>query len=209
MDLYFAPLACSMASRIALYEAEAPVRFIQVNTKTKRLADGSDYLPINPLGQVPVLGTDEGQLLRENAVILGYLAGRCAALRADDEAGRLEVAQWLSFTGTELHKLVFAPLLDPTSNDGAKQFARAKAETRLDFLQAHLSKQQFLAARFSVADAYMVVVLNWTRFVGIMLGRWPAVQAYFERICARPAVARAMAEEFSLYREEQARAKVA
>ena len=209
MELYFAPLACSMASRIALYEGELPARFIQVSTRTKRLADGSDFLPINPLGQVPVLRTDGGNLLRENAVILAHIAGQSAALRPGDEAQRLEVAQWLSFIATELHKLVFAPLLDPTSNDGAREFARAKAESRFDFLQARLAAGEFLAGRFSVADAYLAVVLNWTRFVGIDLARWPAVQAYFERISARPAVARAMAEEFSLFRDEQARRQVA
>jgi glutathione S-transferase len=209
MELYFAPLACSMASRIALYEGDIPAGFIQVDNRTKRLADGTDYLPINPLGQVPVLRTDEGQLLRENAGILGYLGARSDALRPDDEVRRLEVAQFLSFIGTELHKLVFNPLLDPASNDGAKQYARAKAENRFDFLQARLADREFLVERFSVADAYLVVVLNWTRFVGIDLARWPAVQAYFERIGARPAVARAMAEEFSLFREEQARRQVA
>jgi glutathione S-transferase len=209
MDLYFAPLACSMASRIVLYEADAPAGFIQVNTRTKRLADGADYLQINPLGQVPVLRADDGLLLRENGVILAYLAERSPALRPESEAARLEVAQFLSFIGTELHKLVFTPLLDPSSNDGAKQFARAKAELRFDFLAARLRDAAFLTGRFSVADAYLTVVLNWGRFSGIDLARWPAVQAYFERMSERPAVARAMREELALYREEQARRQVA
>jgi glutathione S-transferase len=43
MDLYFAPLACSMATRIAIYEAGADVRFIEVDTKAKRIVDGGDY----------------------------------------------------------------------------------------------------------------------------------------------------------------------
>ena len=37
MELYFAPLACSLATRIALYEAGAPARFTQADTRTKTL----------------------------------------------------------------------------------------------------------------------------------------------------------------------------
>jgi hypothetical protein len=51
MNLYFAPLACSMSARIALYEAGAEAVFHQVDTKTKRAADGSDLLALNGMGR--------------------------------------------------------------------------------------------------------------------------------------------------------------
>jgi len=210
MDLYFAPLACSMASRIAFYEAGAAPRFIEVDTRAKRLADGgADYLPINPLGQVPVLRTDDGMLLRENAVLLPYIAEHFAALRPADAAEALLIRQWLGFIGTELHKLAFTPLLDPASNDGARAYARAKAEQRLAYLDAHLDGRDFLLDQFTVADAYLVTVLNWSRAVAIDLAGWPAVKGYFDRVTARPAVARALAEEVALNRQLQARRQAA
>ena len=46
MELYFSPMACSLASRIALYEAGGDARFIEVDPKTKRTLDGADYLKI-------------------------------------------------------------------------------------------------------------------------------------------------------------------
>src|SRR5512145_3214119 len=61
MELYFAPLACSLATRISLYEVGAPAqaaRFTQVDTRAKRLADGGDFYAVNPMGQVPALRTD-------------------------------------------------------------------------------------------------------------------------------------------------------
>jgi glutathione S-transferase len=209
MDLYFAPLACSMASRIAFYEAGAAPRFLEVDTRAKRLADGTDYLPINPLGQVPVLRTDDGMLLRENAVLLPYIAEQFPALRPADAAEALQIRQWLGFIGTELHKLSFTPLLDPASNDGARAYARAKAAQRLAYLDAHLEGRDFLIDRFTVADAYLVTVLNWSRAMAIDLTAWPAVKAYFGRIAARPAVSRAMAEEAALYHQLQARRQAA
>ena len=77
MDLYFSPLACSMATRIALYEAGADANYLEVDPKSKVVQnDGSDFRKVNPLGLVPTLRTDEGLVLTENAAILQYVADR-------------------------------------------------------------------------------------------------------------------------------------
>ena len=100
---------------------------------------------------------------------------------------------------------MFIPLLDRASPDGAKAFARDKAAQRFMYLNDHLKGRDYLLDRFTVADAYLMVVLNWAVFTGMDLGQWPAVQAYFQRLRERPSVARAFAEEFELYKEEQSR----
>lgn len=207
MDLYFSPLSCSMATRIALYEAGAEARFCQVDNRAKRLADGADFLAINPMGQVPVLRTEEGELLTQNPVVLQYVADRHpqSGLMPADGAERYRVQQWLNFITSELHKLVFTPLLDTRSNDGAKAYARDKARQRFDYLNAHLDGREYLLNQFTAADAYLAVVLNWAAFSGIDLAQWPAVQRYFQQLRERPSVAKAFAEEFALYQQEQAR----
>ena len=207
MDLYFSPLACSMATHIALYEIGAPAKFCQVDTKTKRVADGSDFLAINPMGQVPVLRTDDGELLTENPVVLQYVADTHpgSGLAPSDGMARYRLQQWLNFITSELHKLVFSPLLDPKSPDGAKAYARGKAPQRFAYLDAHLAGRDYLLDQFTVADAYLVVVLNWSRYAGLDLAQWPAVQNYYQRLQARPSVARALAEEAELFKQEQAR----
>ena len=207
MDLYFSPLSCSMATRITLYESGEDARFCQVDNRAKRLTDGSDFRAINPMGQVPVLRSDEGELLTENPVVLQYVADRYSAsgLAPQDGTARRRLQQWLCFITSELHKLVFTPLLDPRSNDGAKAYAREKAKQRFDYLNAHLDGREYLLERFSVADAYLAVVLNWAAFAGVDLAQWPAVQKYFQRLRERPSVAKAFAEEFALYKQEEAR----
>ena len=207
MDLYFAPLACSMATRITLYEAGAPANFLQVDNKAKRVADGTDFLTINPMGQVPVLRTDSGELLTENPVVLQYVVDQYpdSGLAPPSGMPRYRLQQWLGFITSELHKLVFSPLLDPRSVDGAKHYATGKVAQRFAYLNAHLQGREFLLDRFTVADAYLAVVLNWARFAGVDLAQWPAVQDYFQRLGKRPSVARAFAEEFALYQEEKAR----
>ena len=75
---------------------------------------------------------------------------------------------------------------------------------RLDYLQTHLSAHEYLVERFTVADAYLTTVLNWAKHCDVDLAQWPAVDAYYHRIVQRPHVAKALAEEIALYREEQA-----
>src|ERR1044072_9220622 len=108
MQLYFAPLACSMATRIALYESGADAQYI-ARDRNKRLPDGADFTAINPLGMVPTLRTDAGELITENAAILQYVAARfpAAALAPTGDMARARLHQWLSFIGTELHKAVY------------------------------------------------------------------------------------------------------
>jgi len=207
MDLYFSPLACSMATRIAFYEAGVEGRFIEVDTRAKRLADGSDFLAVNPMGQVPVLRMDNGELLTENPAVLQYVADARpeAGLAPRDGVARYRLQQWLNFITTELHKVVFVPLLDPSMPEDGKAYARRKAEQRLAYLNGRLEGREYLLERFTVADAYLTTVLNWARFTGVDLGQWPAVQSYMDRMYQRPSVAKAIAEETRAYQEQEAR----
>jgi len=208
MNLYFAPLACSLSARICLYEAGAAATFTQVNTREKRLADGGDFYAINALGQVPALATDEGELLTENAAVLQYLGERfpAAGLLPDGLLPRARLREWVGFIGTELHKAVFVPLLDQKAGEEVKAYARDKVALRMAKLEKHLAGREFLMERFSVADAYLATVLNWAGVCGVDLARWPSVQAYHQRMLQRPSVARAFAEEAGLFRQEVARA---
>jgi glutathione S-transferase len=207
VDLYFSPMACSLASRIVAYEAGADLRFIEVDPRTKRTLDGRNYLDIYALGLVPSLRLDDGSLLTENAAVLQYLAARfpAAALAPVDDLDRARLQQWLCFIGTELHKAMFIPLFDKRAPEGTKPHTLAKSRSRLDFLNGHLTGREFLLDRFSVADAYLCTVLNWTKPTQVDLAPWPAIKDYHRRITARPAVARAISEEYALYQAELAR----
>src|SRR5579863_3259958 len=98
MDLYFSPHACSLATRISLYEAGKGANYLEVDAKTKVVQnDGSDFRKINPLGLVQTLRTDDGQVLTENAAILQYVADRFpeAGLATGPGFERSRLHQWL------------------------------------------------------------------------------------------------------------------
>src|SRR3979490_3626244 len=156
MDLYFSPLACSRATRIALYEAAAETRYLEVDPKTKVVQnDGSDFYQVNPLGLVPTLRTDDGLVLTENAAILQYVADRFpqAGIATGPGMERSQLHQWLFFIGTELHKGLFVPILDKTAPPEMKAHVLGKGLSRLDYLENYLKGREFLLDPFSRAHA--------------------------------------------------------
>jgi glutathione S-transferase len=213
MDLYFSPLACSMATRIAFYEAGYDANYLEVDPATKRVQDdGSDFFAVNPLGLVPTLRTDDGMILTENAAILQYAAERLSGSGIGARPGieRAKLQQWLCFIGAELHKGLFTPLLSKTAPAEVKAWTLEKGLSRLDYLNNYLEGREFLLDHFSVADGYLVTVINWTMATPpIELSKWPNIKAYYERTHARPSIAKALAEEFALYKAELARHKAA
>jgi glutathione S-transferase len=215
MELFFSPLACSMSGRIAFAEAGVDVKLTEVDPHTKRmLATGEDYRQINPLGYVPALRLDDGTVLTENAAILQHIADAYPEARLappeSDRVARAKLRQWLSFIGTELHKALMTPLLGRDTPPEVKKWVAGKYASRLAYLDEKLKGREFLLDRFSVADAYLATVLNWTQATPeIDLALHPNVKAYLERMRARPSVAAALGVEVPLFREEIARRKAA
>ncbi|WP_339831781.1 glutathione S-transferase family protein [uncultured Parvibaculum sp.] len=205
MDLYFAPMACSIATRIALYESglgEA-ASFHPVTLATKQLADGSDFYAINPKGQVPTLRLDDGQLLTEGPAVLQYVADRNPDAGLAPAGGTMEryrLQECLNFIATELHKQVLAAIFNPTSPPEAKAFARDQvAPVKFGALAQMLEGRRYLIGdRFTVADAYAFFVLTLCGFAGIDRSRWPVLETYYADLAQRPSVARALSEEMAL-----------
>jgi glutathione S-transferase len=211
MQLYFSPLACSMGARIALYEATAAATYTEVDPHTKRTDAGDDYFTVNPLGLVPAIRTETGEVLTENAAVLQYIAEQFPDAELAPKSGlqRAKLQQWLCFIGTELHKAMFIPLFDPSTPEAVRVKTIDKGAVRLAYLDKHLAGREFLLDRFTVADGYLFTVLNWAQAVSIDLKAWPNVLAYYKRMRLRPSITQAFREEYALYQAEQKRHQAA
>jgi glutathione S-transferase len=198
MKLYYSPGACSLSPHIALREAGLPVELVKVDLAAKKLADGSDYLGINPKGYVPAVQLPNGELLTEGPAIVQFIADQNADSRLAPKAGTIErvrLQEWLTFIGTEIHK-TFSPLFNKATSAEVKTAAIATLEKRFAYVSEELgSKDYLLGAQFTVADGYLFTVLNWTKFVGLDLNKWPVLAAYHARVAARPKVQEALKAE--------------
>ena len=198
MKLYYSPGACSLAPHIVLHESGLPFEAVLASTKTKQLADGTDYLTINPLGYVPVLELDDGTRLREGPAIVQYLADQAPHKNlapANGTLARYRLQEWLTFIGTELHKS-FGPLFTPGTPEDYKPQVRERLLDRLQWVDGELAHKPYLMGeQFTVADAYLFTVSNWCGHVGVDISGLKHLAAYRERIAARPAVQAAMKAE--------------
>jgi glutathione S-transferase len=198
MKLYYAPAACSFAPHIALREAGIPFEPVKVDLRKHVLAaDGTDYYSINPKGYVPLLELDNGERLSEVAVILQYIADRKPGTIAPAVGSmeRYRVMEWLNFISSEVHKQ-FGPLWYPDTPDATKEKQRATLAKRFDHIAQTLGKQPYLMGeKFTIADAYLHAVLNWSGFLKVDLTPWPALQEFQARMAARPAVQEAQKVE--------------
>ncbi|MEO8306235.1 MAG: glutathione transferase GstA [Betaproteobacteria bacterium] len=197
MKLYYSTAACSLAPHIALEEAGLPVELVKVDLRTHKLADGTDYYTINPKGYVPMLELDDGMRFSEVAVILQYIADRKPGTLAPvyGTIDRYRVNEWLNFIATEIHKQ-FGPLWHAETPDATKAAQRALLKKRFDLVAKTLAKQSYLTGdSFTIADAYLFTVVNWSGILKFDLAPWPALQQFQARVAARPMVHAAMKAE--------------
>ena len=202
LQLYFSPMACSLASRIALMEAGLDARYHLVHLGTKTIADDDgDFRDISSKGAVPVLVLEDGERLTESAAVLQYIADlnpeRGLAPRPGD-ADRYRLQEWLSFIGAEIHKAFLFPTFW-YKDDASLAKPRARIAQTLSVPAAHLADREFLVGqRFTVADAHLTWALLLLRAAGVDVAQWPSLTAYLERMQVRPTVREAVATEMAL-----------
>ena len=198
MKLYFSPGACSLSPHIALLEAGLSYESVLVDLKAHKLADGTDYYTISPKGYVPLLELDNGERLSEGPAIVQYIADQAPAKNlapANGTMARYRLQEALNFISTELHKGI-GGLFNPAMPDEAKALMRARGLMRLQWVNEQLEGRPYLMGdTFSVADAYLFTVANWTAHVGIDRSALTNLEAYMARVAARPAVQAAMKVE--------------
>lgn len=208
LQLYFYPMACSLASRIALMEAGVEARYRLADIWSKKvLEDDSDFRAVSPKGAVPVLLLENGERLTESAAVLQYIADLKPELGLAPSPGdpdRYRLQEWLSFIGTEIHKAFLFPTFW-YKDDAAKAAARERINQSVSVVAEHLGKRSYLVGeRFTVADGYLTWALLLLRHGGVDARNWPALGSYLERMQARPQVRAAIETEMASWKKLKA-----
>jgi len=202
LQLYFFPMACSLASRIALMEAGIEARYHLVHLWSKKvLENDGDFWAVSSKGAVPVLVLESGEKLTENAAVLQYIADLRPDLGLAPRPGdpdRYRLQEWLSFVGTEIHKAFLFPTFW-YANDAAKASARERIGQNLSVAALHLESRQYLVGEhFTVADAYLAWSLLLLKRGGVEVARWPSLVGYLDHIRKRPKVKAAIELEWQM-----------
>ncbi len=151
------------------------------------------FLKINPAGKIPAL-VDGDQVITESVAIVLYLADKYPEKKlvpADPEQ-RAQLNRWLLFTATELEQPLWRIArhtnLYPESKrlPGDVALAREEFTAMAGVLEEHMQGRQFVTgSTVTVADFVLAYTLDWANEVRLLEG-FPPLQAYMERMYARP-----------------------
>lgn len=198
MKLYYSPGACSLAPHIVANELGLVLDMEKVDIPAKKTETGADFWAINVKGYVPTLKLDDGTVLTEVGVVIQYMADQKPDSGLTAKAGSMEryrQMEALNFVAAEVHKQLGA-LFNPKMTPEMREVQLGTIGRRLDALEKMLAGKEYLANnKFSVADAYLFTVLNWTGGLKVDLAKWPNIKAFYARIGARPAVQKTLKEE--------------
>jgi glutathione S-transferase len=170
-----------------------------------------ELLKVHPLGKSPVI-TDGEHTVAESGAILEYLVDRYGQGRFRPRAGSpqaLRYTYWMHFAeGTAmsplLMKLVFdtierqAPLLVRPIAAGIARQVKARVvqpniDRQLAYMEAELGKSTWFAGdELTAADVQMSFPVLAAHARGGLDGRYPRLQAFLQRIQARPAYRKAI-----------------
>ncbi|HYG44763.1 MAG TPA: glutathione S-transferase family protein [Bordetella sp.] len=191
--------------RWALEEAGIPYRERLIGTKDQA---SPEYRALQPFGQVPAIEEGELRLFESGAIVL-EIAERNTALLPPDAPGRARARAWtLAALNTLEPPIMQLAMLDLFHADQpwaapARPTAQQAVCKRLDDLAAWLGPRDYLEDRFTVGDLMMTTVLRILRDTTLVADR-PALQAYRERCEARPAFAKALADQLRPFAEYEA-----
>ncbi|MEM5448464.1 MULTISPECIES: glutathione S-transferase family protein [Paraburkholderia] len=200
MKLYGFAGTRSQRALWGLKEVDADFEFISVNLlagEHKR----PEYLRINPAGKVPVL-IDGDRVIPESAAIVLYLADKYPekALLPADLDERAQAYRWTLFAVTELEQPLWritrhSFLYPPEKRSPADiELAREDFSSMAAVLERHLEGREFIVGnKLSVADCVTVYLMDWANEVQL-LESFPRLQAYLERLYARPEAPQRIAE---------------
>ncbi|HFC30473.1 MAG TPA: glutathione transferase GstA [Oceanospirillales bacterium] len=197
MKLYYSPGACSQAPHIILNETNAEFELVKVDLATKITEHGEDFTKINPNGYVPALQMDNGEVLTEGVAIMQYLADLAPEKELAPKNAtfaRAKLQERLNYLTSELHK-GFVPLFSDVSEQ-IKAGAKGNLAIKFSYLDSIIKQNSYLAdSKFSIADAYLFVISNWTKMTGIDLSQWQNVSSLVSKVFNREAVQKTLNTE--------------
>ncbi len=201
MKFYMTPGSCSTGIHILLEELELPFEAHIVNLPAGDHRKPA-YLAVNPKATIPALVRDDGSALTEFQAIAWWLARSHpkAGLLPGDADGEARVIEAMDHVVGTLHGQGFARLFitdsftpNAADHDAVKARGREIVEQGFAIMNATLAGQDYVAGRFSIADAALFYVEFWADKLGIELPEHCG--AHYQRMRARPVVQRVLREE--------------
>jgi len=200
--LYYSPGACSLAPHVALCELGLPHEAVRISTKEGQNRS-PEFLKINPRGEVPVLETPQGQVVREGAaILLNILGSQENKLMPIQSGPRATALEWLMSANASLHPLYgrmffFGKQLGEGAKDNALVQATATSIQKMwDEVEARLEGRSYLCGEeCTIGDILHAVIAGWNEKIAIPPALGPNTQRWIQAVTERPAFQEALKVE--------------
>ncbi len=201
IHLYTAATMNGYKPVIFLEEAGIPYDLTAIDFGKKE-QKSPDYLKLNPNGRIPtIVDRSNGDFsVFESGAILWYLAEKYRVMLPTEAKARSETLQWLMFQMAGVGPMMgqamyFQRIAAPNDHDEPFSIRRYVDESRrlLEVLDTRLAGREWLAGDdYSIAD---IATFPWARaypWAKVSIDGLENLQAWFDRIDARPAVKKAL-----------------
>jgi GST-like protein len=195
IDLYTSQTPNGWKASIALEELALPYEVHPINLGSGD-QKAAEYLRINPNGRIPtIVDRDEDNFaVFESGAVLIYLAEKTGKLMPTDRRGRSTVIQWVMFQMGGIGPMqgqanVFFRYF-PEKLPAVISRYHNETKRLYEVLEKRLDGREFLCDDYTIAD---IATWPWVRihaWAGIEIDDLPNVNAWIERVAARPAVQR-------------------
>jgi glutathione S-transferase len=202
MKLYYMPGACSVGIHVLLEEIGKPYDLHKVDG-ANREQYGEAFMKLNPKSKVPTLQKDDGSVLTEFPAIATWLARKNPekGLLPSDPDAEARAFEVMDYAVSTMHMQGFSRMFRPANyapseadHDAVKARGKEIMENGLKLMDKALEGKEYVAGKFSVADAALFYVCFWA--AGRMKMPLPKnVAAFYERMKSRPAVKRTLEQE--------------
>ena len=196
LTLYYAPNTISLATLIALEEAEASYEAVRLDF-SKNEQRGAAYLAVNPKGRVPSLVTERG-ILTETPATLAYIA------QAYPAANLAPLADPFLFAETQAFNCYLCATLhvahahgrrgnrwtdDQTAIDAMKRFVPTSMSAAMELVERGMLKGPWVMGEaYTICDPYLYTLGTWLEGDSVDVSTLPKVMAHRKRMLERPAV---------------------
>jgi glutathione S-transferase len=198
VKLFHVPGYASLAPHIALREAGARFTLERVDLATGMTDAGRRLRDVHPSGHLGAIEIAPGDVVSETPVCMLWIAHQYPAAKLAPAAGTREyftLAALLNEIATEIH-MAYIWLHNPTFPAAAKATLQARLDETVDRYDAVLrGRDTLLTSGYSVADCFFYVTMTWALPDDPKPATRAGVQAFMQRMQARPAVQAARAAE--------------
>jgi glutathione S-transferase len=204
-QLYWSEDSGVLAPQIILEEIGAKYERIILDLEEGD-EEKSEFLAVNPRGQVPALIKPDGTIITESAAICLHLSDcypEAGLMPAADSSSRAIAYRWLFFAASNLYEGVLRLYYSDrfTADAGHVESVQKSARDFIDYSWSLIENElgegpYLLGAEYSLVDPYLLMLTNWHEQPDVLFDKNPKLRSLCEAVRSRAAVERIWSQHF-------------